>query len=246
LRQENVRSKSPGEVPLKSEVVEFDQYAENYDAALVHLSWASERREDFAARRIEWLGAQLKKIGVAPKRVMDFGCGTGSSIPFLFSVLGVESVIAVDVSRKSLEVAERNYGSGRVQFVPYDEYEPREPLDLVFCNGVFHHIPVIERAGAINLVRNSLGSGGLFALWENNPWNPVIQLLMALAPIDRDAIKLLPSETRRLLDAGGFEVMQTDFLFIFPRLLRWFRVLEPYVARMALGLQYQVLAKKKL
>jgi SAM-dependent methyltransferase len=164
----------------------------------------------------------------------------------LFSVLGVESVVAVDVSRKSLEVAERNYGSSRVRFIPTDEYKPGEPLDLVFCNGVFHHIPLVERAGAMNLIHDSLRADGLFALWENNPWNPVTQLLMGFAAIDRDAIKLMPSETRRLLNTGGFEVMQTDFMFIFPRLLRWFRVLEPRIAHLALGLQYQVLSRKKM
>jgi len=231
---------------MKSEFVEFDQYAENYDAALAHVAWAGERREDFAERRIKWLGAQLKKIGEAPKRVMDFGCGTGTSIPFLFSVLGVESVVAIDVSRKSLEVAQRNYGSSCVRFVPTDEYKPEEPLDLVFCNGVFHHIPISEREGAISLIANSLRADGVFALWENNPWNPVTQLLMRVAAIDRDAIKLMPAETRRLVGGGGFEVMQTDFMFIFPRVLRWFQILEPRVAQLPLGLQYQVLSRKKM
>lgn len=223
---------------------EFDQYAEDYNAALAHLSWAGESREDFAGRRIKWLGERLNNIGAAPKRVMDFGCGTGTSIPFFFSELKVESVIGVDVSRKSLEVAKRDHGSESVQFVPLDEYKPTEPLDLVFCNGVFHHIPIDARAGAIKLICDSLRPGGLFALWENNPWNPVTQLLMGLAPIDRDAKKLLPSQTRRLLHDGGFDVMQTDFLFIFPRLLGWFRVIEPHLARWALGLQYQVLSVK--
>ena len=37
----------------------------------------------------------------------------------------------------------------------------------------------------------------------------VTQLLMGLTPIDRGAKKLMPSETRRLLFAGGFDVMQT-------------------------------------
>ena len=230
---------------MKSEGAEFDQYAEDYSAALAHLSWAGESKEDFAVRRIQWLSEHLKRIGAAPKRVMDFGCGTGASIPFFFSVLGVESVIAVDVSSKSLEVAQRDHGSERVQFFPLDKYEPGEPLDLVFCNGVFHHIPINDRAGAIALISKSLRPGGLFALWENNPWNPVVQLLMGFASIDRDAIKLRPSETRRLLRDGGFEVLQTDFLFIFPRMLGWFRAFEPRLAHLALGLQYQVLATKR-
>src|SRR5262249_21153262 len=138
-------------VLMNSEGAEFDQHAEDYNAALPHLCWTGESREDFAVRRIEWLWERLKRIGVVPKRVMDFGCGTGSSNPFFFSVLGVESVIAVDVSRKSLEVAKRDHGSEHVQFLPLDEYRPGESLDLVFCNGVLHHISIRDRAAVMSL-----------------------------------------------------------------------------------------------
>ena len=63
-------------------------------------------------------------------------------------------------------------------------------------------------------------------------------------PFDRDAVTLTRSQTRQLLKAGGFDLVQTDFLFIFPRLLRWFRGLEPFIWRWPLGAQYQVLARK--
>ncbi len=61
---------------------------------------------------------------------------------------------------------------------------------------------------------------------------------------DRDAITLPPPETRRLLREGGFEILQTDFLFYFPRPLSWFRRLEPSLRRLPLGAQYQVLGRK--
>jgi hypothetical protein len=40
------------------------------------------------------------------------------------------------------------------------------------------------------------------------------------------------------------EVIGTDFLFIFPKLLGWLRGLEPWVTRLPLGAQYQVLCRK--
>ena len=50
---------------MKSEIVEFDQYAENYDAAFVHLSWAGERQKILLPDESNgW--PQLKKIGEAP------------------------------------------------------------------------------------------------------------------------------------------------------------------------------------
>lgn len=224
---------------------EFDQYAENYDSALgVGLSWTGENREYFAQKRVEWLRDRLSGLQVKPQMALDFGCGTGSAVPFLFDILGVTSVIGVDISQRSLDVARRSYGSRPAQFMLLNEYEPAGQCDVAFCNGVFHHIPLNERAAAIQYIYRSLRPGGVFALWENNPWNPITRLLMSLAPIDRDAITLTPSETCRLLRSGNFEVLQKDFLFIFPGALRWFRGIEPCVSRFPLGIQYQVLAQK--
>jgi SAM-dependent methyltransferase len=124
------------------------------------------------------------------------------------------------------------------------EQLPTERVDLAFCNGVFHHIPVIDRLTAMKRVYSSLRPGGLFAFWENNPWNPATRYIMNRIPFDRNAITLSPPAARRLLRQGGFEIIQTDFLFFFPRSLRWLRSLEPRLTRLPLGAQYQILGRK--
>ena len=63
-------------------------------------------------------------------------------------------------------------------------------------------------------------------------------------PVRIDAITLAPPEARRLLRAGGFEILRTDFLFIFPGFLSPLRKLEPAFAALPLGAQYLVLARK--
>jgi len=68
--------------------------------------------------------------------------------------------------------------------------------------------------------------------------------VMSRIPFDRDAITLTAKESRKLLWEGGFEVLRTDFLFIFPKSLRLFRPIEAYVTRLPLGAQYQVLGRK--
>jgi len=82
------------------------------------------------------------------------------------------------------------------------------------------------------------------AFWENNPWNPGMRYVMSRIPFDRDAVTLTAPETRRLLQAGGFEVLRTDFLFIFPRVLSWFRCVESLMTQLPLGAQYQFLCRK--
>ena len=224
---------------------EFDGYASHYDAALAQgISVSGEDKIYFARGRIAWLANCIKTLALRPKSALDFGCGTGSANPFLFELIGVDSVVGVDVSRDSLDVAKQAYPSGRAQYLQFHEYQPEEQIDLAFCNGVFHHIPPHDRASAVDYIYRSLRPGGLFALWENNPWNPGTRYVMSRIPFDKDAITLTPPETRRMLKAGGFEVLNTSFLFIFPRVLGWLRGVEPLVASLPFGAQYQVLCRK--
>jgi hypothetical protein len=55
---------------------------------------------------------------------------------------------------------------------------------------------------------------------------------------------LAPGETRTLLRNAGFEILSTDFLFIFPEFLKLFRPLEQKLRKWPLGAQYQVLVRK--
>jgi SAM-dependent methyltransferase len=223
----------------------FDQYAAEYDAALHQgLSVSGEGRAYFADGRVSWLAGCLRELGHRPRAVLDFGCGTGDTVPLLLDRLGAERAVGVDVSEKSLQVARRSVPRENVTFTPLDDYRPAGDMDLAYCNGVFHHIPVDERAAALDFVRRALRPGGLFALWENNPWNPGTRYVMSRIPFDKDAITLTPPETRRLLRAGGFAVVRTDYRFIFPRALRALRALEGRLARLPFGAQYQVLARK--
>jgi len=224
---------------------EFDAFALEYDAALAQgISISGEDKNYFARGRVAWLARCLSHLEEHPRTVMDFGCGTGSSIPFLLNQLMANSLLAVDISVESLAVAKRSHGSPRVRFVSFTEQLPVEYIDLAFCNGVFHHIPVIDRLTAMKRVYSSLRPRGLFAFWENNPWNPATRYVMGRIPFDRDAITVSPPAARRLVREAGFEVMRTDFLFFFPRHLSWLRSLEPRLTRLPLGAQYQILCRK--
>ena len=224
---------------------DFDSYADSYDRSLGEALKASgEDREYFARGRVNWLARCLGRMGAQPRHVLDYGCGTGATAPLWFEILGAESVVGVDASLRSLEVARRDHGSERAQFFSVAEYEPAEAADVAYCNGVFHHIPREARRDAAQFVFRSLRPGGLFAFWENNPWNPGTRYVMAHCAFDHDAVPLSAIEARRLLWSAGFAVLRTDFVFIFPRLLRAFRPTEKLFVRLPLGAQYQVLCRK--
>jgi SAM-dependent methyltransferase len=226
---------------------EFDQFAENYEEALDKgIAVSGESKEYFAKSRVDWLAKIFAALGFTPKRAMDFGCGTGTATPFLLELPGLEELVGVEVSPKSLDVARRLHGGPRVQFRLCHEFEPSAGLDFAFCNGVFHHIPLPERANAVRYLLTSLRPGGFFALWENNPWNPGARYVMSRIPFDRDAIMVSPREAAAMLKESGFEIVRTDFLFFFPRVLRWLRGMDPMLRSLPLGAQYLVLARRPL
>jgi SAM-dependent methyltransferase len=228
----------------KSEA-EFDEFADDYDAALNKgLSLTGESKDYFAEGRMRWLKGRLARRGLTPRRALDFGCGTGGSTRWFFSVLGAESLTGVDPSAESLEVARGECASFPVSFrLPEEDTEDGQ-RDLAFCNGVFHHIPVEDRPAAVAHVFRSLRPGGIFAFWENNAWNPATRFVMSRVSFDRDAILLFPHGARKMLRAGGFEILGTDYLFVFPRPLAALRRFEPMLCKLPLGGQYLVLARK--
>jgi SAM-dependent methyltransferase len=222
----------------------FDAYAEDYEEALSRgVGLSGEDSRFFARGRVAWVGRRLARLGIRVQRVLDFGCGNGATTGFLLGLPAAQHVLGTDVSSRLLEVARRDHGSDQVEFVRLAD-PPENRIDLVYCNGVFHHIPPAERRDAVEYVRRALRPGGLLALWENNPWNLATRLVMRRIPFDRDAITLSAPEARRLLRDGGFEVLGTDFLFVFPRFLAPLRRVEPALAPLPLGAQYLVLAQK--
>ena len=226
-------------------VAEFDSFASRYDEALHRgLSATGESAEYFARQRIEWLARRVGSLHLQPHVVLDFGCGTGSSVPHLLRLPGCRRVHGIDVSEASLDVARREHGSAKVTFSTPESTPAPDTFDLAFCNGVFHHIPLAQRRDAVAMVWRSLRPGGVFAFWENNPWNPGTRYVMSRIPFDRNAITLSPPEARRLLRSSGFEVLRTDFLFFFPAFLRVLRWLEHRLTPLPLGGQYLVLARK--
>src|SRR5438270_10709267 len=115
--------------------MDFDEYASDYDRALGRgIAVSGESREYFARERVAWLELCLRELGVRPRAVIDFGCGTGSAVVFLRELLGAEDVLGIDDSAASLEIAARQHRGA--SFVKRETFEPDGSADLVFCNGV--------------------------------------------------------------------------------------------------------------
>jgi SAM-dependent methyltransferase len=224
---------------------QFDHQALTYDADLNRaLAISGEDKAYFARARVARLKQCLKALHHEPASIIDYGCGIGDTAVLLRDTLGAARVTGLDISIQSLEMARAHYAAPGVQFLGFQDCLPQAACDLVYCNGVFHHIPVKQRNPAVDYIYRSLRPGGLLALWENNPWNPGTRYVMSKCGFDRDAVPLAPPESRHLVCARGFEMVSLDFLFFFPRFLKLLRPLEPHLARLPLGAQYLVLCRK--
>ena len=234
-----------GIAPPSSAADEFDAVAADYAGQLAAgLSLTGEDMSYYARSRAQWVARRLAALGHAAATVLDFGCGTGTATPFLLEAIGAERVIGVDVSVESIRIARQRFPGPRTSFASTCDGAAAGTVDLAFCNGVFHHIPPAERLASATFVYQTLRAGGLFAFWENNPWNPGTRMVMRRIPFDRDAITLTPPESKSLLTRAGFQVVGTDFLFLFPSMLRWLRWVEPMLWALPLGGQYCVLCRK--
>jgi len=223
----------------------FDAHASTYDSDLQKgLSITGEAKAYYAEARVRWLRKCLGDLRIVPGEILDFGCGTGDSTPYLLQLNTHCRLTGLEVSEKSVELARIKHDSERARFLQVDELLPPGTIDLAFCNGVFHHIPPRERRACVNVVARSLRSGGIFSFWENNPWNPGTRYVMSRIPFDRDAVTLSYLESRRLLRGAGFEILRTDFHFFFPKFLHFVRPLDRFISALPFGGQYQVLCRK--
>ena len=222
----------------------FDLSAEYEEMLNKGIGLSGENREFFIAGRLlglkELLNPQFK-----PDRILDFGCGIGTTSKRLSEMFPHAEVLGVDTSESALSYATEQYGSLKIRFRLLHELPLESGFGLCYANGVFHHIEPQQRPAVVADIHRAMRSGGMFALFENNPWNPGTRMVMSRIPFDRDAITLTPPETVELVQEAGFKtVIGPKSFFYFPRQLAFLRPLEAALKHVPLGAQYVVLSTK--
>lgn len=223
----------------------FDQYSASYTQVVDHaLSVTGGNRADYAVLRVAELKKTTLRSGLdKPVRILDFGCGDGSTSALLRDVFESE-VVGVDVSKDSLRVAREKFGDPRTSFAGEEELPSLGRFDLIYCNGVFHHIPRPERVSALKKLAGALREGGCIGIFDNTPWNPGTRFVMSRIPFDADADLVNPWSLRKDMTAAGFEVVATRYLFLIPPFLKPIFFLDEWFRSLPAGAQYLVLARK--
>ena len=229
-------------------VAEFDKFAEEYLAThKSNLAITGEAPDYFARYKIIEIARRLKAMGrAAPQRILDFGCGIGNSAPHLREAFPDAEIIGLDVSEKSLAVAQARF-PGAAEFRAYaggaDMPLEAASFDLVFSACVFHHIEAQEHVAIFAGLRRLLRPGGLKAVFEHNPVNPVSRYIVATCPFDENAVLIPAGEFVRRQRAAGFGKVRIAYTGFFPGPLKALRPLEPAMAALPFGAQYYTLAQ---
>lgn len=225
----------------------FGEVGSGYAAQLARgLRLTGEPAEYYARRRIARVRDLAHELGVEAASVLDFGCGTGTSLGILREAFPGARLVGFEPEQELAKIARSAAENARAELRTGDMLTETELADVVYCNGVFHHIPRGARAGAALSIARALRPGGLAFLWENSPFNPGTRLVMSRIPFDRDAVLLTPSEARVLQREAGLTPVRTEFHFVFPRLLRFARALEGALKALPFGGQYLVVGRRDI
>ena len=150
-------------------------YFNNDEAWFAHPEGAYDLQDHLSGRMnrareqiVPWVSEQ---VALAGKRVLEIGCGTGSS-----TVAFVEQkalVTAYDLDEKSVMVArDRLAAHGLEADVRLQATQPEGQFDVILMYAVLEHMTLEERLGAIREAWDKLPAGGLLVIVEtpNRLW----------------------------------------------------------------------------
>ena len=224
---------------------QFDRFADEYMALHArNIAVTGEPPEYFHEYKIRYLQKILDDKGYPSGnlRILDFGTGVGNSVPFFRKYFRDCELVCTDVSERSLEVARRRFGNCPSYVLFEGQTLPfrSKSFDLAFTACVFHHIPAVEHVGLLHEIHRVLVPGGHLFLYEHNPLNPLTVREVRTCEFDDDAILIRSSVMRERLRRAGYSRTSVRYCVFFPKFLRSLRILEPWLASVAIGAQYCV------
>jgi len=223
---------------------EFDRHAHTYqDQVGEAVAFAGQEADFFlqvkARHFLRFLGNRFQ--GTRQLKLLDVGCGVGAMASHLLDT--VDSYFGVDVASAAVAQAQRAHPRGTFaaydgRRLPHDD----DSMDAVFAVCVMHHVPPEHWPEFVAEMRRVVKPGGVVAVYEHNPFNPLTRLAVSRCEFDEDAALLSKSKVGSLLAASGCNVVADEYILFFPWRGSGWRSLERGLGWLPLGGQHAVIA----
>ena len=226
---------------------EFDKLADDYyEQHKANIAITGESPEFFSEYKVRDLAGHVKGIGLPVSRVLDFGSGIGNSIPYFRRHFAESRLSCADVSPRSMEIARARFPGNEDYLLIENGRLPVESgsQDVVFSECVFHHITLSERVHWLTELRRVTRKGGLLAIYEHNPLNPLTRRAVDTCPLDVNAHLIHARQMGQLARSGGWLEPRASYRLFFPAPLAKLRPLERHLGWCGLGAQYRLLARQ--
>jgi len=236
---------SDGADPARMQA-EFDLLADEYSALHEeNVAITGESPEYFHEYKIADLATLVGRRRLPTAKILDFGSGIGNSLPYFRKHFAGSEITCADVSTRSIEIAQRRYpGNENYVQIARSIPMPSASQDVVYSACVFHHIPHDEHLHWLAELHRITMPGGMLAIYEHNPLNPLTVRAVRACPLDVNARLIGGRTMRNRVVAAGWEDVHLDYKLFFPALLSFLRPTERYLEWLALGAQYRVTARK--
>jgi SAM-dependent methyltransferase len=227
--------------------VEFDGYADTYyEDHKKNVEITGEAPEYFAEYKIADLAQHLSATRASCSRITDFGSGIGYSLPYFRKYFPGANLSCVDVSARSLQLAQDRFPGNETYLLIEGENIPIEDAsqDVVFSACVFHHIPHEDHQQWLKELLRITRPGGVLAIYEHNSLNPLTVRAINTCSLDRNARLIKAWNLRQACLAAGWSSARIDYRLFFPRSLAFLRPLEKRLGWLCIGAQYRLLAMR--
>ena len=208
-----------------------------------------------------YLYEQLMSQDLKNKRVLDFGCGSGSNSIILANLGAI--VYGFDISYESLKIAKekaRKYGVAKRVYFSQSVGEKLcfkdQSFDLIFGSDILHHLDI---GPSISEMRRVLRKGGwgYFKEWHTNTFLTLISYVFKKfsrrgeytpheKPLSKDDLDKLRKQFKtvtfsyfdlaaRRISLGRMVLVKAQRIDYF--LLRWFPFLKPWSGSVVIAYQ---------
>jgi len=225
---------------------EFDAYSETYRESVQRsINFVGQEHDYFARRKADLLlDFSARHLGEpAQLSFLDVGCGVGVTDAALADRVG--ALHGVDVAAEAVaRAAEQNptvaYRSYDGDSLPYDDHF----VDIAFAIYVTHHITYNERNHFATKLHRVVRVGGLVAIFEHNPFNPLTRVAVSRCDFDFGVELLSRKAVERLLRDAGLVPIESRYIIFTtserPRVVAF----EKALRGVPLGAQHYVVARR--